>query len=118
MLKKFGNSLFWIQHVQIRLEHISKHFYQKMPSQVTFSGFPASLFLLSARVGQLSNTLDTKDYLYSKVTSNPVQVISMIKMNSGIINMLPFKVSLLFGVPEEAVSNHPWPIFVLSFLWT
>ena len=43
MLKKFGNSFFWIQHVQIRLEHISKHFYQKMPSQVTFSGFPASL---------------------------------------------------------------------------
>ena len=42
MLKKFGNSFFWIQHVQIRLEHISKHFYQKMPSQVTFSGFPAS----------------------------------------------------------------------------
>ena len=44
MLKKFGNSFFWIQHVQIRLEHISKHFYQKMPSQVTFSGFPASLY--------------------------------------------------------------------------
>ena len=43
MLKKFGNSFFWIQHVQIRLEHISEHFYQKMPSQVTFSGFPASL---------------------------------------------------------------------------
>ena len=43
MLKKFGNSFFWIQHVQIRLEHISKHFYQKMPSQVTFIGFPASL---------------------------------------------------------------------------
>ena len=45
MLKKFGNSFFWIQHVQIRLEHISKHFYQKMPSQVTFGGFPASLSL-------------------------------------------------------------------------
>ena len=44
MVRKFGNSLFWIQHVQIRLEHISKHFYQKMPSQVTFSGFPSSLF--------------------------------------------------------------------------
>ena len=44
MLKKFGNSFFFlIQHVQIRLEHISKHFYQKIPSQVTFSGFPASL---------------------------------------------------------------------------
>ena len=46
MFKKFGNSFFWIQHVQIRLEHISKHFYQKMPSQVTFSGFPASLFYI------------------------------------------------------------------------
>ena len=45
MLKKFGNSFFWIQHVPIRLEHISKHFYQKMPSQVTFIGFPASLIL-------------------------------------------------------------------------
>ena len=43
MLKNIGNSFFWIQHVQIRIEHISKHFYQKMPSQVTFSGFPASL---------------------------------------------------------------------------
>ena len=43
VLKKFGNSFCLIQHVQIRLEHISKHFYQKMPSQVTFSGFPASL---------------------------------------------------------------------------
>ena len=50
MLKKFGNSFFWIQHVQIRLEHISKHFYQKMPSQVTFSGFPASLKGTSAQV--------------------------------------------------------------------
>ena len=47
MLKKFGNSFLWIQHVQIRLEHISKHFYQKMPSQVTFSGFPASLHWLA-----------------------------------------------------------------------
>ena len=45
MLKKFGNSFFWIQHVQIRLEHISKHFYPKMPSQVTFSGFRASLIV-------------------------------------------------------------------------
>ena len=44
MLKKFGSSFFWIQHVPIRLEHISKHFYQKMPSQVNFSGFPASLY--------------------------------------------------------------------------
>ena len=46
MLNKFGNSFCLIQHVQIRLEHISKHFYQKMPSQVTFSGFPASLLFL------------------------------------------------------------------------
>ena len=45
MFKKFGNSFFWIQHVQIRLEHISKHFYQKMPSQVTFIGFPVSLYV-------------------------------------------------------------------------
>ena len=29
MLKKFENSFFWIQYVQIRLEHISKHLYQK-----------------------------------------------------------------------------------------
>ena len=43
MLKKFGNSFCLIQHVQIMLEHISKHFYQKLLSQVTFSGFPASL---------------------------------------------------------------------------
>ena len=43
MLKKLGNSFFLIQHVRIRLEHISKHFYQIMPSQITFSGFPASL---------------------------------------------------------------------------
>ena len=27
--QKFGNSFLWIQHVQIRLEHISKHLYQK-----------------------------------------------------------------------------------------
>ena len=27
MLKKFGNSLFWIQHTQIRLDDISKDFY-------------------------------------------------------------------------------------------
>ena len=49
MLKKFGNSFFWIQHVQIRLEHVSKHFYQKMPSQVTFSGYPASLYDIESR---------------------------------------------------------------------
>ena len=29
MLKKFGSSLFWVQHVQIRLEHISKQLYQQ-----------------------------------------------------------------------------------------
>ena len=57
MLKKFGNSFFWIQHVQIRLEHISKHFYQKMPSQVTFSGFPASLLNIVYHL-ILSSSLD------------------------------------------------------------
>ena len=50
MLKKFGNLFFLIQHVQIRLEHISKHFYQKMPSQVIFCGFPASLSILIKQV--------------------------------------------------------------------
>ena len=60
MLKKFGNSFFWIQHVQIRLEHISEHFYQKMPSQVTFSGFPASLYLVRGYVMQLA-LFDTVD---------------------------------------------------------
>ena len=49
MLKKVGNSFCLIQHVQIRLEHISKHFYQKMLSQVTFSGFPASLLWSGVR---------------------------------------------------------------------
>ena len=35
---------FVVEHIQIRLEHISKHFYkQKMLSQVTFGGFPTSL---------------------------------------------------------------------------
>ena len=43
MLKKIGNSFLRIQHAQIRLEHISKHFYLKMPSQVTFGGIPTSL---------------------------------------------------------------------------
>ena len=56
MLKKFGNSFVWIQHVQIRLEHISKHFYQKMPSQVTFSGFPASLGCMLGRISDLMAT--------------------------------------------------------------
>ena len=56
MLKKFGNSFFWIQHVQIRLEHISEHFYQKMPSQITFSGFPASLRQRQAHATPLLKT--------------------------------------------------------------
>ena len=61
MLKKFGNSFFWIQHVQIRLEHISKHFYQKMPSQVTFSEFPASLAQVSKYINSSSiNSLKNK----------------------------------------------------------
>ena len=46
VLKKFGISFCLIQHIQIRLEHISKHFYQKMPSQVTFSRFHATLFVI------------------------------------------------------------------------
>ena len=36
MLRKFGDSFFWIQHVQIRLNDISEHFYQKMHSHVAF----------------------------------------------------------------------------------
>ena len=52
MLKKFGNSFSLIQRVQIRLEHISKHFYQKMPSQITFSGFPASLYIMLFQLAQ------------------------------------------------------------------
>ena len=36
MLRKFGNSHFWTQHAQIRLDDISEHFYQKMPSYVAF----------------------------------------------------------------------------------
>ena len=36
MLRKFGNSLFWTQNVQIRLDDISEHFYQKMHSYVAF----------------------------------------------------------------------------------
>ena len=36
MLRKFGDSLFWTQHAQIRLDDISEHFYQKMPSYVAF----------------------------------------------------------------------------------
>ena len=41
-------TLFFVKHIQIRLEHISKHFYkQKMLSQVTFGGFPTSLINVS-----------------------------------------------------------------------
>ena len=36
-----------VQHIQIRLEHISKHFYKKMLSQITFGGFPTSLMNVS-----------------------------------------------------------------------
>ena len=49
MIRKFGNSLFWIQHAQIRLDDISEHFYQKMPSYVAFCviytrlGYPDAL---------------------------------------------------------------------------
>ena len=47
MLKKM-ETLFLVQNIQIRLEHISKHLYkQKMLPQVTFGGFPTSLINVS-----------------------------------------------------------------------
>ena len=40
--QKMGTHYFGFSILKIRLEHISKHFSEKMPLQVTFSSFPTN----------------------------------------------------------------------------
>ena len=55
MLKKFDDSFFWMQHVQIRLNDISEHFYQKMHSHVAFCVIYTRLYVVLLRRKQFDS---------------------------------------------------------------